>query len=59
MANLAQTASVFIAEHRALGAALVGLVAFGLGLVVASLIPASRTEQRAAVGVKEKRCGFG
>ena len=32
----------------------VGLVAFGLGLVAASLIPASRTEQRAAVGVKEK-----
>jgi len=32
----------------------VGLVAFGLGLVAASLIPASRAEQRAAVGVKEK-----
>ncbi|MGW6227450.1 DUF3618 domain-containing protein, partial [Cellulosimicrobium cellulans] len=32
----------------------VGLVAFGVGLVVASLLPSTRTEQRAAVGVKEK-----
>lgn len=31
-----------------------GLVAFGLGLVVASLAPSSRTEQRAVKGVQEK-----
>jgi type VI protein secretion system component VasK len=31
-----------------------GLVAFGLGLVIASLVPSSRTEQRAAKAVEEK-----
>lgn len=31
-----------------------GLVAFGVGLAVASLIPASRSEQRAAAAAKEK-----
>lgn len=31
-----------------------GLVAFGAGLIVASLLPASQKEQRAAVAVKEK-----
>ncbi|WP_395444901.1 DedA family protein [Caulobacter sp. UC70_42] len=42
MANLAQTASVFIAEHRALGAALVGLVAFGESMmVVGAFLPAT------------------
>ncbi|MFD6444600.1 DUF3618 domain-containing protein [Promicromonospora sp. NPDC060204] len=32
----------------------VGLVAFGLGLVAASLIPSSRAERRAATAVEEK-----
>lgn len=32
----------------------VGLVAFGVGLAVASLIPASRTERRAAAATEEK-----
>ena len=32
----------------------VGLVAFGVGLAVASLIPSSRTEQRAATAAQEK-----
>ncbi|MFJ3404869.1 DUF3618 domain-containing protein [Promicromonospora sp. NPDC090134] len=32
----------------------VGLVAFGVGLVVAALLPSSRTEQRAATAVQEK-----
>ncbi|MBE1877702.1 DUF3618 domain-containing protein [Myceligenerans pegani] len=31
----------------------VGMVAFGVGLVVASLLPSSRTERRAAVAVEE------
>jgi len=31
----------------------VGLVAFGVGLAVASLVPSSRTEQRAATAVQE------
>lgn len=31
-----------------------GLVAFGLGLVIASVVPSSRTEQRAAKAVGEK-----
>lgn len=31
-----------------------GLVAFGLGLVLASVVPSSRTEQRAAKAVEEK-----
>jgi hypothetical protein len=36
----------------------VGLVAFGLGVVAASLIPSSRAERRAAAGVQEKAAPF-
>lgn len=53
-ADAAQSAPRAVRQHTQGNPLAAGLIAFGAGLLVASMLPASKREQEAALAVKEK-----